>query len=131
LVGSATLVAVTTTGVAAATLGAVKIPSESTAPADELQVTAVSAVLATLALKRWTAPEDRTAESGEIVGTIDLVDVTDDAGVTGFTEQAQLAAIKARINPNSMWNVEREKNLETSLALGRGNAWAAITPSGY
>jgi hypothetical protein len=87
-------------GVAAVTLGAVNIPSELTAPADALQMTAVSAVLATLALKRWTAPEDRTAVSGEIMGATEFVEAADDWEGVGLKEQAHAAATRARVKPN-------------------------------
>lgn len=72
LVGSATLVAVMTTGVDAVTFGAVKIPCESTLPELALQVTAVFMLFEMLAAKRCTPPEGTVAESGEMTGAMEF-----------------------------------------------------------
>ena len=128
-VGSATLVAVTITDVGTATLGAVNIPSELTVPAVALQTTAVLAVLATLALNCWTAPEARIAVSGEMVGARELVPLVVDAVGVEFTEQAQVATIRTRAGRNANSRTRDGEDASALVALGRGNARANISPS--
>jgi hypothetical protein len=101
LFGSDALVAVMSTGTEEATLGAVKIPWESIVPALALQITAVSAEFAMLAIKRWTPPEETTAVSGEIVGVTEFAVDSVDLDETGVNEQAELAITTASIRPRS------------------------------
>jgi hypothetical protein len=126
-VGSATLVAVTTTDVDAATLGAVNIPSELTVPALALQITAVFAVLARLTLNCWTAPEASTTVSGEIVGARELVPPFVAVLGAEFAEQPPAAAIRASARKNANSRTGDEQVATVLLALGRGNA--NISPS--
>jgi hypothetical protein len=63
---SARLVAVTITGVAVDTAGAVNKPDELTAPAVADHVTAIFGVLLTVAVNCCCAPETRVAFRGEV-----------------------------------------------------------------
>ena len=70
--GSAMLVALTMTAVAAVTLGAVNIPLVEMVPAEEDHATAVLAVLLTVAVNCWAPPEGTVGPRGDTLMLTEL-----------------------------------------------------------